>query len=142
MRNKRWELALGLGLLIFAGLACNFSASTANISGLKLGKDQAVSAETSGFASGDTVYAVATVSNAPGAVKVTGRLVVDSVEGEKSGPVPGLEKTLDLPGSGTATYTFSPPPTGWPKGKYKVEVIMLNEKGEQKDQKTTDFSVS
>jgi hypothetical protein len=34
MRNKRWDLALGLGLLIFARLACNFSASTANISGL------------------------------------------------------------------------------------------------------------
>jgi hypothetical protein len=141
MRNKRWDLALGLGLLIFAGLACNFSASTANLSGLKLGKDQAVGAETSSFAPGDTVYAVATVSNAPGAVKVTGRLAVDSVEGEESGPVPGLEKTLDLPGSGTATYTFSPPPTGWPKGKYKVEVVMLNENSEQKDQKSAGFSV-
>ena len=142
MRTKRWDLALGLGLLIFAGLACNFSASTANISGLKLGKDKDVTAETSSFAAGDTVYAVATVSNAPGAVKVKGRLVIDDVEGEQAGPVPGLEKTLDLPGSGTATYTFSPPPTGWPKGKYKVEVIMLNENGEQKDQKTANFSVN
>lgn len=142
MRNKRWDLALGLGLLIFVGLACNFSASTANISGLKLGKDEAVSSETSSFAASDTVYAVATVSNAPGAVKVRGRLVVSAVEGEESGPVPGLEKTIDLPGSGTATYTFSPPPSGWPKGKYKVEVIMLNENGEQKDQKSADFSVS
>ena len=142
MRTKRWDIALGLGLLIFAGLACNFSASTANLSGLKLGKDPAVSAETSSFAEGDTVYALATVSNAPGAVKVKGRLVIDQVEGEKSGPIPGLEKTLDLPGSGTATYTFSPPPAGWPKGKYKVEVLMLDEKGEQKDQKTADFSVN
>lgn len=142
MRNKRWDLALGLGLLIFVGLACNFSASTANISGLKLGKDAAVSSETSSFAASDTVYAVATVSNAPGAVKVRGRLVVSAVEGEESGPVPGLEKTIDLPGSGTATYTFSPPPSGWPKGKYKVEVIMLNENGEQKDQKSADFSVA
>jgi hypothetical protein len=142
MRTKRWDLALGLGLLIFAGLACNFSASTANISGLKLGKDKDVKAETSSFAAGDTVYAVATVSNAPGAVKVKGRLAIDQVEGEESGPIPGLEKTLDLPGSGTATYTFSPPPSGWPKGKYKVEVFMLDEKGEQKDQKTANFSVN
>ena len=142
MRTKRLDLALGLGLLLIAGLACNFSASTANISGLKLGKDKDVSAETSSFAAGDTVYALATVSNAPGAVKVKGRLVIDEVEGEQSGPIPGLEKTLDLPGSGTATYTFSPPPTGWPKGKYKVEVLMLNETGEQKDQKTANFSVN
>ena len=142
MRTKRLDLALGLGLLLIAGLACNFSASTANISGLKLGKDKDVSAETSSFAPSDTVYALATVSNAPGAVKVKGRLVIDSVEGEESGPIPGLEKTLDLPGSTTATYTFSPPPTGWPKGKYKVEVIMLNEGGEQKDQKSANFSVN
>lgn len=142
MRTKRWDLALGLGLLIFAGLACNFSASTANISGLKLGKDKDVTAETSSFAASDTVYAVATVSNAPGAVKVTGRLAFDEVAGQQSGPIPGLEKTLDLPGSGTATYTFTPPPSGWPKGKYKVEVLMLNENGEQKDQKTANFSVN
>ena len=142
MRTKRWDLALGLGLLIFAGLACNFSASTANISGLKLGKDKDVTAETSGFAAGDTIYALATVSNAPGAVKVKGSLAIDEVEGEQSGPIPGLEKTLDLPGSGTATYNFTPPPSGWPKGKYKVEVLMLNESGEKKDEKSAGFSVS
>ena len=142
MRTKRLDLALGLGLLIFAGLACNFSASTANLSGLKLGKDKEVTAETSAFAASDTVYAIGTVSNAPGAVKVRGRLLIDEVEGEQSGPIPGLEKTLDLPGSGTATYTFSPPPSGWPRGKYKVEVSLLDEGGEQKDQKTTNFSVN
>jgi hypothetical protein len=49
---------------------------------------------------------------------------------------------VDLPGSGTATFTFTPPPAGWPKGKYKLEVVMLNENGEQKDQKTAEFSVS
>jgi hypothetical protein len=142
MRKKRVDLALALGLFIFAGLACNFSASTANLSGLKLGKDKDVSAETSSFGANDTIYAVATVSNAPGAVKVTGRLVFDQVEGEQSGPIPGLEKTLDLAGSGTATYTFTPPPSGWPKGKYKVEVQMMNEQGEKKDEKSASFSVS
>ncbi|HEX8685426.1 MAG TPA: hypothetical protein VF736_17735 [Pyrinomonadaceae bacterium] len=142
MLRKRWEVALALGVFIFAGLACNFSASTANLSSLKLGKDKDATTETSSFGANDTVYAVATVSNAPGAVKVTGRLVFDQVEGEQSGPVPGLEKTLDLPESGTATYTFTPPPSGWPKGKYKVEAVMLNDQGEKKDEKSADFSVN
>ena len=142
MQTQRWNLVLGLGLLLAAGLACNFSASTANISDLKLGKDQTASQATTTFAPADTVYAVATISNAPGAVKVKGRLVIEDVAGEQSGPIPGLEKTLDLPGSGTATYTFSPPPAGFPKGKYKVEVMMLNEAGEQKDQKSASFTVS
>ena len=142
MRTNRVNLVLCLGLLVLAGLACNYSASTANISDLKLGKDKDVSQATTTFAATDTVYAVATVSNAPGKVQVKGRLAIEDVEGENAGPIPGLEKTLDLDGSGTATYTFSPPPSGWPKGKYKVEVFMLDDQGQQKDQKSASFSVS
>lgn len=142
MRIQRWNFMLGLGLLLVVALACKFGASTANISGLKIGKDKSVSPETSSFNPGDTIYAIADISNAPDKLKVKGRLVVDEVEGQQSGPIPGLEKTLDLPGSGTATYTFSPPPEGWPKGKYKMEVLMLNEDGEQKDQKAVSFTVS
>ncbi len=133
---------VALGLLILAVAACKFSASTANISSLKLGKDKNVSAESSAFGANDPVYAIATISNASGKVKVKGRLVIEDVSGQTAGPIPGLEQTLDLPGSGTATYTFTPPPSGWPSGKYKVEVIMMNEDGEQKDQKAASFSVS
>ena len=68
-------------------------------------------------------------------------LIVEDVPGQQSGPITGLESSVDLPGSGTATFTFSPPSSGWPKGKYKMEVVMLNEKGEQKDQKTASFTV-
>jgi hypothetical protein len=133
---------VSLGLLLVAALACKFSGTTANISSLKLGKDKNVSRETSTFDSNDTVYAVATISNAPGKVQVKGRLVVEDVPGQNTGPVPGLEKTIDLPGSGTATFTFSPPPSGWPSGKYKIEVVMMNEDGEEKDHKAASFTVT
>jgi hypothetical protein len=142
MQSKQWSLSVGLGLLLVSAVACSFSVSTANISSLKLGTDKTASTATTSFTSNDTIYGVAEVSNAPSKVKVKGTFIVDNVEGEKSGPVPGLETTVDLPGSGTATFTFTPPPTGWPKGKYKLEVVMLNENGEQKDQKTAEFSVS
>ena len=142
MRTARGGLAVSLGVLVFAAVACSFSASTANISDLKLGKDKAATQPTSSFAPTDTVYAVATISNAPGAVKVKGLLAIEDVEGEQAGPIPGLEKTLDLPGSGTATYTFTPPPDGFPKGKYKVEVFLLDDAGQQKDQKSASFTVS
>jgi hypothetical protein len=142
MRTKSWNLALGLGLLMAVALACKFSASTANISSVKVGKDKEVSQETSSFGTNDTVYGLAEVSNASEKLKVTGRLVVDDVAGQQPGPIPGLEKTLDMPGSGTATFTFSPPAAGWPPGKYKLEVLMLNEEGEQKDQKSASFTVS
>jgi hypothetical protein len=135
-------LASASAFVVFLALlfACNFS--TAHLSSLKVGKDRAVSQETNSFAPNDPFYAVATVSNAPGKTKVKGQLVVEDVAGEKPGPVPNLEKTLDLDGSGSATFSFTPPPSGWPVGKYKIEVIMLNDKGEQKDQKSASFSVS
>jgi hypothetical protein len=49
---------------------------------------------------------------------------------------------VGLPESGTANFTFSPHTAGWPKGKYKLEVVMLDEAEEQKDQKTVGSSVS
>jgi len=139
---KRNHLASASAFVLFGALlfACNFS--TAHLSEVKVGKDKAVSQESNTFAAADPIYAVATVSNAPGKVKVKGQFVVDDVEGQKTGPVPGLEKTLDFDGSGTATFSFTPPPSGWPKGKYKIEVTLTDDKGAQKDQKSASFSVS
>ncbi len=142
MKRSRSMLVISLGLLLALALACKFSASTANISGLKIGKEKNASSETSTFAPNDTVYGVATIGNAMSKVKVKGRLVVEDVSGLKTGPMPGVEDTVELPGSGTATFTFTPPASGWPAGKYKVEVLMMDENGDQKDQKSASFSVS
>lgn len=140
MRTKRWNVGLAFGLLLAAVLGCNFSATTANISSVKVGKDADVGTEASTFAPSDTVYAVAIISNASENLKVKGRVLADNVEGLQSGPVPGAEKTIDLAGSGTVKFNFSA--GEWPKGTYKLEVTMMNEGGEQKDQKTVNFTVS
>jgi hypothetical protein len=140
--QQRWNLVLGSGLLLATVIACSFNATTANISSLKLGKDKNVSRETHDFGLHDTIYSVAEISNVPDKVKVKGRLVVDEVEGQQAGPIPGVEDTVDLAGSGTATFTFSPPTAGWPKGRYKLEILLLTESGEQKDQEIASFSVS
>jgi hypothetical protein len=142
MRITKWAVTISLSLILAVASACHFSFTTAHISELRLGKDKGVSQPASSFAANDKIYAVAEISNAPSAVKVKGRMLVDAVEGQKSGPIPGIETTVDLSGSGSATFTFTPPAAGWPKGKYKVEVFMLDSGGEQKDQKTADLSVS
>ena len=140
MTKSRLSFVIATGLLLAVVLACNVS--TVNLSSLKISKDKTASSETSSFGPNDTVYAVGTVANAPGKVKVKGLLAFEDVEGQKQGPIPGLEKTLDLEGSGTATYTFTPPPDGWPKGKYKIDVILLDDAGAEKDKKSGTFSVS
>ena len=137
MQTRRSMFIFSVGLLVALAVACKFSASTANIGSLKLGKDKAAATEASTFAPNDTVYAVATISNAPGKVKVKGRLIPEDEPGAK-----GPETTIDLPGSGTATFTFTPPVSGFPAGKYKIEVTLMDEGGEQKDQKSASFTVS
>ncbi len=142
MQNKRWNLALGLGLILAAALACNFNFSTANISSLKVGKDQSVSTETSTFSPKDTVYIVATLSNTSDKWKMRCRLYFDDVEGQKKDEmVPDSEQTLELPSAGTASYKYTWG-GGWPAGKYRAEVVMISEGGEEKDKKTANFTVS
>jgi hypothetical protein len=142
MAANRWNTFLVLILFTGLALACKFSATTANISALNIGKDKDVTKESSTFGPQDTIYAVTEISNVPGKVKVKGRLAFDDVEGQKAGPIPGLEDTVELPSSGTATFTFSPSSAGWPKGKYKLEVLLLTEGGEQKDEKSIGFTIS
>lgn len=143
MHTKRWNLALGLGLVLAAALACNFNFSTANISSLKVGKDEKVSTETSTFGPKDTVYIVATLSNTSDKWKMRCRLYFDDVQGQKNGEmVPDSEQTLELPSAGTASYKYSWGGAGWPSGKYKIEVAMISEQGEEKDKKTANFTIT
>jgi hypothetical protein len=55
--------------------------------------------------------------------------------------VQGAEKALDIEGSRPAVFWITLPNRGFPNGRYKLEVTMLNESGEQKDQKTATFEV-
>ena len=143
MRTKRWDLTLGLGVLLVTALACNFSASTANISSLKLSKDEAGKNEASSFGPGETVYAIAAVSNVPGKVKVKFRFFTEDVQGQPANaPVEAFDRTLEVSDDRYLHYFASPPPQGWPPGKYRIEAVMMTESGEQKDQESATFTVA
>jgi hypothetical protein len=138
--TRKFSVIALFGLLIIA-TACSFNVSTANIGGLKLGKDKEMQQETKTFEATETIYSAVTISNNPGTVKVKGSLQVVEIEGQKAGPIPGTEATVTIAGAGTANFNFTPPTNGWPQGKYKFEAMMLNEDGEQKDSKSQDFTV-
>jgi hypothetical protein len=139
MRSMKGSLIPVLGVFLLA-TACNFS--TAHIKDpLKIGKDKAMTQPSTTFAPTDTIYISAEVANAPGKTTEKGRLVVVDVAGQQPGPIPGLETSVDLASSGSADFNFSPPTAGWPAGKYKFEVSMLDESGAQKETKSVDFTV-
>ncbi|MGB7923833.1 MAG: hypothetical protein WCF57_11370 [Pyrinomonadaceae bacterium] len=144
MRTNRSNLALALGVLLAATVACNYSFTTANISKLKLGKDKNAQTETDKFGPKDTVYGVATISNTSNKQKVKIRLLYDDVKGQDSGKLfPGTEASSVISGASDVPLNFSPPANGWANGRYKVEFTMYNEEGDkQVDQKTATFNVS
>ena len=141
MHTNKWNSALALGLFLGLLLAC--SATTANIGSLKVSTDEEGKNEAKSFKAGDKVYAVAQIANNSGKVQAKFRILFDDVEGQKAGTlVQGAEKTLDIDGSRPAIFWITLPATGFRNGRYKVEVNMLTESGEQKDQKTATFEVS
>lgn len=141
MYKSRGNLVLGIGLVLSLVIACNWS--TANIKSLKISKDEAGKEEKSNFGPGETAYAVAEIANNPGKQSVKFRLLYDDVKGKKSGDlVEGLEKTLEVDGSRPALFWITLPSSGFANGRYKIDVAMLNENGEQKDQESATFDVS
>ena len=142
MRNSKINGALAIVFVLVLVVACSFSASTANLSDVTLSPNQDGSSPTNTFRPDATVYALSSVNNSIGQVRVRSRLYFDNVEGQQSNTmVPGAERTLDVDGSRSVTFSFSIP-GGFPPGTYRVEIAMLNEAGEQKDQKTATFTIS
>jgi hypothetical protein len=141
MKTNKWSFALAVGMFIAVVLAC--SASTANISSLKIATDEEGKNEAKSFKPGDKVYALAQISNNPGKVQAKFRVLYDDVKDKTSGDVvQGAEKTLDVDGSRPVSFWIELPPGGFHNGRYKVEVAMLNEKGEQKGLKSATFDVT
>ena len=106
MRLHKFSLIIGMALILMGASACSFT--TANISGLKFSKDKEGTSEATTFAPGDTIYAIATVSNVPSKVTLKFRLITEDVEGQtKNAPVPNFETSIELPSSGFGTFTMS-----------------------------------
>ena len=141
--KTKWLSTFGALLLVTLLAACNVSFSTANLSSLKIGKDKDVTAEAATFGPKDDIYAVAVVSNSGSKTTVKFQLIAEKVDGQADNfHIPGLEANVDLPSSGSADFHLSAPDSGWPIGKYRIEAMMLNENGAQKDMKVGTFTVA
>ena len=129
---------LGFALLVAQG--CSFS--TANMSSLKTYKDKDGKTEASSFTTGDTLYANAEIANNGGKVKVKFTLVAEDVKGLTKGDVlKGSEVTVDIEGDGKGQYSV-PVSAGFLAGTYKLNADMLNDKGEKKDGKSANVTVT
>ena len=142
MRKHVWGLALALGIIVAVFSACSFNLTTAHIRSLKISKDEDGKKEATTFGPGEKVYVIADIGNNVGKVKVKFRVLYDDVQGKEAGtPLSGAEKTLDVEGSQPAIFWITLPGEGFANGRYKAEVTMFAEKGDQKGQSTAAFTV-
>ena len=121
-RNKIPVLFVLLALLL-ASLACDFSASTANISEAFLSNTEDGSAQTTTFAQDEVIYSIVVLKNAPDETVVkTEWIAVDVENTEPNYLIDTVEVT-----TGSDTLTFNLSNTGlWPVGDYRAD-IYLNE---------------
>ena len=132
---------VGLAALLVVVGACKSGPPA--ISDLKVGKDKEVTQVATAFDARETFYAVAAVDNPPKGGKVVGRLSVVDVAGQQAGPIPGLEASVELTaGVNTANFNFSAPTAGWPDGKYKLDVVLLDGTGAEKSQKSAEITTT
>jgi hypothetical protein len=141
MRTKKWSLTLALILMISSGLGSSFGFTAANIISVKVGKDKGVTRQADSFGPQDTVYATAQIANVANPVDVKAQLFVEDIPGQQPGPINGLAATVKMVRNGTADFSFSAPTKGWPKGRYGIEVVVLDEHGETMDHKGAEFTV-
>jgi hypothetical protein len=133
MNKKGYVIVSALLALAMVTLACNFSASTANIQEAFLARDEAGNNKITDFDPQDDFYLIVQLANAPD--DTTAKAVWTAVEADGEQPNLSLGEKELTSGDGRLTFSLTNANL-WPSGKYKVD-IYLNSKLDR----TLEFNV-
>lgn len=124
MKVKKFPMLLALMALILSTLACEFSASTANISDAWMSADEDGAERVTAFAQDAVFYAQVDLQNAPD--DTTLKAVWIAVEVQDTDPNFVINETEFATGDGLVHFTLSNDNL-WPTGKYKVDLYINGE---------------
>lgn len=119
--------------LVLAGMACGFSASTANVADAFMARDPDGTEPVTVFSPDETFYLIVELANASDATKVKAAwtaIDVDDVDFDTT-----IDETELTTGSGRLTFDLTND-SPWPAGNYRVD-LYLNGKLDR----TLEFSV-
>jgi len=123
MKSSKLSLILVVSVLILASLACEFSASTANIAEAWMSADEAGDQRVTSYAQDAVFYAQVDLQNAPDDTVL--KAVWTAVDAQDTDPGLVITETDFTTGSGLINFNLSNDDL-WPIGTYKVD-IYLNE---------------
>lgn len=115
---------LALIVLFLSTLACEFSASTANISDAWMSSDEDGTQRVTAFAQDAVFYVQVDLQNAPD--DTTLKAVWTAVEAQDTEPGLVITETEFATGDGLVHFTLSNDNL-WPIGKYKVDIYLNNQ---------------
>ncbi|MEW6649160.1 MAG: hypothetical protein AB1453_03105 [Chloroflexota bacterium] len=123
---KRPKLAVWIALIVlaFAAVACEFSATTANIGDAWLSSSEDGSDRVTHYAPDAVFYAQVDLKNAPDDTVLKAVWSAVEVEGVEANTM--ITETEITTGSGLVHFNLSND-NPWPAGKYKVEIFMNGE---------------
>jgi hypothetical protein len=124
MKNDHLRILLTITVLLLAIVACEFSASTANIAEAQMARDPEGNQPTNVFGPNDTFYCVVKLANAPDDTTVKSAWTAVQVEGAE--PNTFIDETEITSGSGTLHFELSNT-NPWPVGTYKVDLYLNGE---------------
>ncbi len=137
---KLWLSTAGAVVLLAVLAAC--TPGVPHIRDLKIGKDKEVNSESKSFGTHEKIFAVAHISSVSEKMTIKWQVIAVKAGGQENFRVPNLETSFDLDSDNDATFYMEPPDAGWPTGQYQIELRLLTNSGEKKDEKTADFTVT
>jgi hypothetical protein len=124
MKANKYPMLLALMALVLSTLACEFSASTANIADAWMSADEDGAERVTAFAQDAVFYAQVDLQNAPD--DTTLKAVWTAVDAQDTEPNFVINETELATGDGLVHFTLSNDNL-WPTGKYKVDLFMNGE---------------
>lgn len=121
MKSSKFTLILVLTALILSSMACEFSASTANIADAWMSVDEAGDNPVSAYTQDAVFYAQVDLQNAPDGTIL--KAVWTAVDVQDTDPGLVITESEFTTGSGLITFNLSNDNL-WPTGEYKVDVYM------------------
>ena len=124
--NKLFFVALAVLAIVFSSLACEASASTANISNAHMAEDEADSAQTTSYApDAPSFYCYYDLNNAPDETVVKGVWTLISAEGFD--PNQEIDSAEVTGSDNTYYFALDRGADPWPVGQYKIDLYLNDE---------------
>jgi ABC-type transport system substrate-binding protein len=134
-KKKELLLLIALSVLVLVTLACEFSASTAEITNAYMSIDEDGNSPTTVFSGSDVFYCIVETAAAPSSTKIKAEWYAVNVDFEDVQPNTLLEE-VEIEGSDIFTFSLSNDYL-WPNGIYRVDLYLNGE-----FDSSVDFSVA